>query len=170
MGNRDNFSCIKSVLFLIKRLTYSVIFTKKRFDYCIVDEASQLTLPQCLGPLQYANTFVLVGDHFQLSPLVRNKEALNGGMAESLFKTLAENHPDSVIDLRYQYRMNSEIMNLSNTLIYGKRLICANSKISESNFIFNNPAGPVKCFKGILSEKIIHRIIDKRYVINGYFN
>ncbi len=25
------------------------LFEKRRFDYCIVDEASQLTLPVCLG-------------------------------------------------------------------------------------------------------------------------
>jgi DNA replication ATP-dependent helicase Dna2 len=25
------------------------LFAKRRFDYCIVDEASQLTLPVCLG-------------------------------------------------------------------------------------------------------------------------
>lgn len=46
------------------------IFTRRRFDVCIVDEASQVTLPTCLGPLRYAETFVLVGDHNQLRPLV----------------------------------------------------------------------------------------------------
>lgn len=43
---------------------------RRRFDYCIVDEASQVTLPTCLGPLRFASKFVLVGDHFQLPPLV----------------------------------------------------------------------------------------------------
>ncbi|KAG0338968.1 Tripartite DNA replication factor, partial [Podila humilis] len=45
------------------------IFAEKRFDYCIVDEASQITLPVCLGPIRYADVFVLVGDHNQLPPL-----------------------------------------------------------------------------------------------------
>lgn len=49
----------------------SPLFTEKRFDYCIVDEASQITLPACLGPIRYADVFVLVGDHNQLPPLVR---------------------------------------------------------------------------------------------------
>jgi len=35
-----------------------------------VDEASQITLPITIGPLKYATTFVLVGDHYQLPPLV----------------------------------------------------------------------------------------------------
>ena len=50
---------------------YSPVFSRRKFDYCIVDEASQITLPTCLGPLRSAEKFVLVGDHFQLPPLVR---------------------------------------------------------------------------------------------------
>lgn len=43
-----------------------VLFTKRRFDFCIVDEAGQITQPTILGPLRSASTFVLVGDHFQV--------------------------------------------------------------------------------------------------------
>lgn len=52
-------------------LSYSALFARRKFDYCIVDEASQITLPTCIGPLRFAEKFVLVGDHFQLPPLVR---------------------------------------------------------------------------------------------------
>ena len=48
----------------------SPLFFKRKFDVCIVDEASQITLPVCLGPLRCAETFVLVGDHYQLPPVV----------------------------------------------------------------------------------------------------
>ncbi len=48
----------------------SALFSRRKFDYCIVDEASQITLPTCVGPLRFADKFVLVGDHFQLPPLV----------------------------------------------------------------------------------------------------
>jgi len=48
----------------------SPLFSQRSFDYCIVDEASQITLPTCIGPLRFAEKFVLVGDHFQLPPLV----------------------------------------------------------------------------------------------------
>lgn len=51
------------------------IFTRRRFDFCIVDEASQISQPICLGPLFYAKRFVLVGDHQQLPPIVQNQEA-----------------------------------------------------------------------------------------------
>ncbi len=86
------------------------VFQGKKFDYCIVDEASQITQPICLGPLRFANIFVLVGDHYQLPPLIRNNEARDNGMDISLFKRLSEAHPQSVVNLEYQYRMNQDIM------------------------------------------------------------
>ncbi|BGP57825.1 DNA replication endonuclease-helicase Dna2 [Rhodotorula sphaerocarpa] len=98
------------------------IFAKRRFDVCIVDEASQVTLPTCLGPLRFADRFVLVGDHNQLPPLVRNKAALAGGLDVSLFKRLSDAHPDAVVNLTCQYRMNADIMSLSNELVYSGRL------------------------------------------------
>lgn len=52
-------------------LSCSELFSRRTFDYCIVDEASQITLPTCLGPLRFAEKFILVGDHYQLPPLVR---------------------------------------------------------------------------------------------------
>lgn len=51
-------------------ISRSELFSRREFDYCIVDEASQITLPTCLGPLRFAQKFVLVGDHYQLPPLV----------------------------------------------------------------------------------------------------
>ena len=51
-------------------INHSELFSRRIFDYCIVDEASQITLPTCLGPLRFAEKFVLVGDHYQLPPLV----------------------------------------------------------------------------------------------------
>src|SRR5690606_5982250 len=45
------------------------------FDVAIVDEASQLTEPMTLGPLNLAHRFVLVGDHRQLPPIVKNEAA-----------------------------------------------------------------------------------------------
>ena len=36
------------------------------FDFCIIDEASQILLPLAIGPLLLAKNFVLVGDHDQV--------------------------------------------------------------------------------------------------------
>ncbi|KAF4534256.1 DNA replication factor DNA2 [Lasiodiplodia theobromae] len=87
------------------------IFRRRLFDYCIVDEASQITLP--------------------LPPLVQNKEAQEGGLDVSLFKLLSEGQPDAVVSLEHQYRMCADIMLLSNTLIYDGRLKCGNDSVAN---------------------------------------
>ena len=107
------------------------LFNQRIFDYCIVDEASQITLPVCLGPIRMARTFILVGDHYQLPPLVQSKEALAGGLDMSLFKMLSERHPSSVVNLEHQYRMCEDIMTLSNTLIYNGRLKCGTQTVAD---------------------------------------
>jgi DNA replication ATP-dependent helicase Dna2 len=53
----------------------SHLLRPRLFDVCILDEASQATLPASLPPLLRARTFVLVGDHYQLPPLVRSPAA-----------------------------------------------------------------------------------------------
>uniref|UniRef100_A0A3Q1JKG6 DNA replication ATP-dependent helicase/nuclease n=1 Tax=Anabas testudineus TaxID=64144 RepID=A0A3Q1JKG6_ANATE len=107
------------------------IFTRRRFDFCIVDEASQISQPICLGPLFYAKRFVLVGDHQQLPPIVQNKEARSLGMDESLFKRL-ELHSEAVVQLNVQYRMNRQIMSLSNSLMYEGRLECGSERTASA--------------------------------------
>jgi DNA replication ATP-dependent helicase Dna2 len=42
---------------------------------------------------------------------------------------LSEAHPESVVDLSMQYRMNEDIMCLSNELIYEGRLKCGSEEV-----------------------------------------
>ncbi|KAM7072984.1 DNA replication ATP-dependent helicase/nuclease DNA2 isoform 2-T2 [Molossus nigricans] len=107
------------------------IFSRKVFDFCIVDEASQISQPVCLGPLFFSRRFVLVGDHQQLPPLVLNREARALGMSESLFKRLERNE-NAVVQLTVQYRMNSKIMSLSNKLTYEGKLECGSDKVASA--------------------------------------
>ena len=116
------------------------LFNQRTFDCCIIDEASQVTLPVCLGPIRMATTFILVGDHFQLPPLVQNKAALEGGLDMSLFRLLSERHPEAVVSLEHQYRMCSDIMTLSNQLIYSGRLKCGNDTVANRWLRIPNPA------------------------------
>uniref|UniRef100_A0A8C6RPT2 DNA replication ATP-dependent helicase/nuclease n=1 Tax=Nannospalax galili TaxID=1026970 RepID=A0A8C6RPT2_NANGA len=107
------------------------IFSRKTFDFCVVDEASQISQPVCLGPLFFSRRFVLVGDHQQLPPLVVNREARALGMNESLFKRLEQNK-NAVVQLTVQYRMNSKIMSLSNKLTYEGKLECGSDKVASA--------------------------------------
>lgn len=52
-------------------------------------------------------------------------------MNVSLFKRLAEAHPEAVVCLNSQYRMNEEVMSLCNTLIYDNRLRCGSIEVAE---------------------------------------
>lgn len=72
------------------------LLQNKVFDMCIVDEAGQITLPACLGPLLKARAFTLVGDDYQLPPLVQNKAAADAGLAESLFSVLTRRHSQAI--------------------------------------------------------------------------
>ncbi|GBG86492.1 hypothetical protein CBR_g41486 [Chara braunii] len=108
------------------------MFLKRTFDVCIVDEASQIMLPVCLGPLRCCEKFVLVGDHNQLPPLVRSMEAKEGGLADSLFRLLSESHPEAVATLDCQYRMSEDIMLLSNKLVYDMRLRCGSPDVAKA--------------------------------------
>ncbi|GLI58557.1 hypothetical protein VaNZ11_000304 [Volvox africanus] len=104
----------------------------RTFGVCILDEASQVTLPASIGSLALARSFLLVGDHYQLSPLVVSREAAQGGLGISLFRRLSEAHPQAVVTLRSQYRMAADIMALSNALVYNGRMLCGSKTIAEA--------------------------------------
>jgi DNA replication ATP-dependent helicase Dna2 len=57
----------------------SPLLTGEPFDVVIVDEAGQIGQPAILGALMAADSFVLVGDHLQLPPLVNSEIAELGG-------------------------------------------------------------------------------------------
>lgn len=48
-----------------------------------------------------------------------------------LFKRLSEAHPQAVAKLDRQYRMNKDIMLLSNALIYNNALACGSEEVAE---------------------------------------
>ncbi|ONK72257.1 uncharacterized protein A4U43_C04F17470 [Asparagus officinalis] len=127
------------------------LLANKKFDICIMDEAGQITLPVALGPLMLASTFVLVGDHYQLPPLVQSVEARENGMSISLFCRLSEAHPQAISALQCQYRMCSAIMELSNTLIYGNRLHCGSSAIANAKLKFSDAASSSLWLKQVLN-------------------
>ncbi|KAL4456950.1 hypothetical protein ABPG74_014588 [Tetrahymena malaccensis] len=95
---------------------------KISFDYCIVDEASQCVEPLCLGPMLICNKSILIGDHFQLQPLVKNEEAGKQGLSISLFERMCNEYPQCYVKLKSQFRMNNKIMELSNIMVYENQL------------------------------------------------
>lgn len=109
------------------------VFTQRQFDVCIVDEASQVLQPACLGPLFTSKRFVLVGDPKQLPPVVQSKESRALGMDESLFCQL--DGLGATFDLNVQYRMNKQIMDISNTLVYSGCLKCGSDTVASQTLV-----------------------------------
>ncbi|KAK9065396.1 hypothetical protein SSX86_016779 [Deinandra increscens subsp. villosa] len=128
----------------------SPLLCDKKFDVCIMDEAGQITLPVSLGPLMFASMFVLVGDHYQLPPLVQSTEARENGMGVSLFCRLSEAHPQAISALQSQYRMCAPIMELSNALIYGNRLRCGSSDVANAKLEYTSSTSTSLWLKKVL--------------------
>jgi DNA replication ATP-dependent helicase Dna2 len=112
---------------------------------------------------------VLVGDHYQLAPLVRNPEALKGGLDVSLFRLLSERHPSALAILKHQYRMNEDIMLLSNSLVYDGLLKCGNEKVARQILRLPNPSQlnfEVVWIRDILSDRYWGlRLSDDRFKV-----
>ncbi|CAH1416109.1 unnamed protein product [Lactuca virosa] len=128
----------------------SPLLCDKKFDVCIMDEAGQITLPVSLGPLMFASMFVLVGDHYQLPPLVQSTEARENGMGVSLFCRLSEAHPQAISALQSQYRMCAPIMELSNALIYGDRLRCGSPDVANAKLEYTTSTSSSSWLKKVL--------------------
>ncbi|MEE6209961.1 ATP-dependent helicase [Salarchaeum sp. III] len=104
----------------------SRILRSQEFDVALVDEASQLTEPDTLAAANRAETFVLVGDHQQLPPVVRS----GGRLSESLFERLIEQHPEAGVMLDQQYRMSQRIQAFSSTEFYDGQLRPATAEVA----------------------------------------
>ena len=62
----------------------SALLVGQHFDVVIVDEAGQISQPAIIGALMAADSFVLVGDHMQLPPLVTSQIAEEGGKSTKI--------------------------------------------------------------------------------------
>jgi hypothetical protein len=110
------------------------------FDMVIIDEVSKATPTELIMPMLLGNKVVLVGDHRQLPPMFREKEAsFSEAQAEgqidketfekyrkmvtsSLFQELFEAAPEELKTMLWvQYRMHPQVMDAVNHF-YGGRL------------------------------------------------
>ena len=60
----------------------------------------------------------MIGDYYQLNPLIKSSLAEKKGMGISLFEKLCKRHPKSMTIFKKQYRMCADILDLSNKIIY----------------------------------------------------
>ena len=96
----------------------------KFFDLLVIDEATQATEPVTWIPMTCAKKVIMAGDHFQLPPTVRSKEAEEKGLGITLFERYYDVlKPESKQLLERQYRMNEKIMGFSSKEFYENLLV-----------------------------------------------
>lgn len=93
-----------------------------KFRTVVIDEAGQALEPACWIPISKAQKVILAGDHLQLPPTIKSQQAGKDGLSITLLEKCAALHPESVILLEEQYRMNEAIMGFSSKEFYGNRL------------------------------------------------
>ncbi|XP_058833194.1 DNA replication ATP-dependent helicase/nuclease DNA2 isoform X2 [Topomyia yanbarensis] len=106
------------------------MLVQRRFDFCIVDEATQVFQCAVLRPLLFSDRFVLIGDPDQLPPVIISRKAKELGAEESLFFRLDTDQSCCVLPT--QYRMNKTITRLANDFSYKGKLLCANEAVANA--------------------------------------
>ena len=89
---------------------YDNLFKDEKYDVAIIDEASQVIIPNALGVIRLAKKFILVGDHNQLPPVIQSDEAKE--LTKTLFEILYSNPNTSdniKVMLNIQHRMPKAI-------------------------------------------------------------
>lgn len=93
-----------------------------KFHIVVIDEACQSQEPETLIPLlTKPEQIVLVGDHFQLGPIIKCKEAEKAGLENSLFKRLVDLGNEKTM-LNFQYRMHPAIAQFPSLSFYNGEL------------------------------------------------
>ncbi|GAB6028726.1 Tripartite DNA replication factor [Chamberlinius hualienensis] len=140
----DNYAKSKMVVATTCLGSNHAIFSQRNsFDYCIVDEASQILQAACLGPLFNCKKFILVGDPNQLPPIIKN-DVVKDMNVDSLFDRL--DCSEALVELNSQYRMNGEIVRLANILSYRGLLKAASDDIFNSVLKLENIEDGLKMF------------------------
>ncbi|KAM9362141.1 3'-5' exoribonuclease HELZ2-like [Symphorus nematophorus] len=90
----------------------------------LIDECGMATEPQTLIPLvcNKPEKIVLIGDHKQLRPIVKNARVRKLGMAKSLFERYHTMHEKRAVMLVTQYRMHESICKFPSDAYYEGKL------------------------------------------------
>ncbi|HEU4469657.1 MAG TPA: AAA domain-containing protein [Flavisolibacter sp.] len=110
-----------------------------RYHTAVIDEAGQALEPASWIPVLKAQKLVLAGDHCQLPPTIKSNEAAQGGLSNTLLQKAVAMHPEAVVLLEEQYRMNEAIMGYSSAVFYQYRLKADPSVADRVLFPGDNP-------------------------------
>src|SRR5690606_9716142 len=103
------------------------LLRSRTFKTVFIDEAAQALEPACWIPIMRAGRVIFAGDHHQLPPTIKSREAANAGLATTLFERCIEHQPATASMLEIQYRMHEHIMAFSSAYFYDGKLIAHES-------------------------------------------
>ena len=91
------------------------------FDYVIIDEAAQMSIPLALAAMTYGEKIIFVGDHKQLDPIMPSGSD-NWLFHKSIFKHMVDLYPGNVTMLDKSYRLSNSLVRIPSNLFYDGRL------------------------------------------------
>ncbi|MEO9485562.1 MAG: AAA domain-containing protein [Ekhidna sp.] len=112
------------------------LILERLFKTVFIDESSQALEAACWIPLNRVQRVIMSGDHHQLPPTIKSREAAKEGLEETLFLKGISNQEESKFMLETQYRMEVSIMNFSSTQFYNSKLK-ASSSVKSRSPLFN---------------------------------
>ncbi|KAM3922801.1 3'-5' exoribonuclease HELZ2 [Leptodactylus fuscus] len=121
----------------------SKVLTDLPVSQVIIDESGMCTEPEALVPIvshKNVQSIVLIGDHRQLRPVVKNDFCRTLKVDHSLF----ERYQERALLLDTQYRMHSDICKFpSNEFYNGRLLTSASLRLQPSFFHFQHCCCPI---------------------------
>lgn len=119
--------------------TSARVLERKHFSTLFIDEAAQAFEAACWAAICKADRVILAGDHCQLPPTIKCKEAERQGLGHTLMEKVAQAKPTCVELLTVQYRMHSLIMQFSSNWFYQSRLMAAPEVASRGVLELDSP-------------------------------
>lgn len=95
-----------------------------RYYTVVIDEAGQALEPACWIPIVKAKKVIMAGDHQQLPPTIKS-EAAAKELSTTLMEKVVSLHPEAVVMLKEQYRMNEVIAGFPSREFYQGKLYAA---------------------------------------------
>ncbi|MBQ8430401.1 MAG: DUF2726 domain-containing protein, partial [Clostridia bacterium] len=106
----------------------SSIESEYMFDYVIIDESSQVTIPSTIPLLNKCKNIIIVGDDKQLPPIEKYNTTCNFDEAfdsnkQSLITSFMKLYPNTITTLLEHYRCDPTIIGFCNLKYYDNQLI-----------------------------------------------
>ena len=105
------------------------------FDYVIIDEAAQMSMPLAIAAIIHGKKSIFVGDHQQLDPIIPSGTG-NPLLSKSIFKHLIDLYPSMYTLLNLSYRLSPSLIRIPSELFYDGRITSAkkdNKKFLQYN-------------------------------------